>query len=325
MNIVVVGLGSMGKRRIRLLRKNYSNYKLIGVDEQTDRRASVEKEYGIETSSELEEVLKAGDIDCAFICTPPLSHSKITNTCLNNNLHVFSELNLVPDGYDENILLAKTREKVLFLSSTFLYRQEIQKIQKYVSSQPKNLNYTYHVGQYLPDWHPWENYADFFVANKLTNGCRELFAIELPWIIQTFGDIKTFTVRKSKISSLNIDYNDNYMVLLEHKSGHKGLLAVDIISRKAVRNLEVFGEDLYLSWDGSFDGLKVFNTTNNKEEAIITYEKAEQLQQYQRSIVEDAYLNEIEHFFDAIIGKRKPLYDFEKDKETLALIEEIEA
>ena len=35
------------------------------------------------------------------------------------------------------------------------------------------------LGQYLPDWHPWESYKSFFVSNKKTNGCRELFAIEL--------------------------------------------------------------------------------------------------------------------------------------------------
>ena len=122
--------------------------------------------------------------------------------------------------------------------------------------QDERLNYTYHIGQYLPDWHPWENYKDFFVVDKRTNGCREIFAIELPWLTEVFGNVKDIIVRKSKISSLNIDYDDNYMVILEHESGHKGMLAVDIVSRKAVRNLEVFGESLYLSWDGSAEGLK---------------------------------------------------------------------
>ena len=39
MNIVVVGLGSMGKRRMRLIRALYPEYALFGVDAREDRRA----------------------------------------------------------------------------------------------------------------------------------------------------------------------------------------------------------------------------------------------------------------------------------------------
>ena len=236
----------------------------------------------------------------AIICTSPLSHSKLIKLCLKNNLHVFTELNLVTDGYDENIQLAEEKNKVLFLSSTFLHRAEINQIKKLVKMQDERLNYNYHIGQYLPDWHPWENYKDFFVGDKRTNGCREIFAIELPWLIEVFGNVKDIIVRKSRISSLNIDYDDNYMVILEHESGHKGMLAVDIVSRKAVRNLEVFGENLYLSWDGSAEGLKMMDIEKRIEENILLYEKVDQLNQYSKFVVENAYYDEIVSFFNVI-------------------------
>lgn len=38
MKFLVVGLGSMGKRRIRLLKSNYNNIELIGVDTKEDRK-----------------------------------------------------------------------------------------------------------------------------------------------------------------------------------------------------------------------------------------------------------------------------------------------
>ena len=325
MNIVVIGLGSMGRRRIRLIKQYNDSYKIIGVDLNKDRRAISESEFGIETRDSLDEAVKSHKLNCAFICTSPLSHSKIINLCLENNLHVFTELNLVADGYDENIQLAEEKNKVLFLSSTFLHRAEIKQINNLVKMQDERLNYTYHIGQYLPDWHPWENYKDFFVGEKRTNGCREIFAIELPWLIDVFGNIKDIVVRKSKISCLNIDYDDNYMVILEHESGHKGILAVDIVSRKAVRNLEVFGENLYLSWDGSAEGLKIIDIENKKEENIQLYEKVDQLDQYSKFVVENAYYDEIESFFNTISKNIEPIYDFEKDKKILDLIDRIEA
>jgi len=325
MNIVVIGLGSMGRRRIRLIKQYNDSYKIIGVDLNKERRITSESEFGIETRDSLEDVIKNHKLDCAIICTSPLSHSKLINLCLKNNLHVFTELNLVTDGYDENIQLAEEKNRVLFLSSTFLHRAEIKQINKLVKIQDEKLNYNYHIGQYLPDWHPWENYKDFFVGDRRTNGCREIFAIELPWLIEIFGNVKDIVVRKSKISSLNIDYDDNYMVILEHESGHKGMLAVDIVSRKAVRNLEVFGESLYLSWDGSAEGLKMVDIEKRKEENILLYEKVDQLDQYSKFVVENAYYDEIVSFFEVISNNIEPIYDFEKDKIILDLIDRIEA
>ena len=325
MNIVVIGLGSMGRRRIRLIKQFNISYKIIGVDLNKERRITSESEFGIETRDSLEDVIKNYSPKCAIICTSPLSHNKLINLCLKNNLHVFTELNLVTDGYVENIQLAEEKNRVLFLSSTFLYREEIKQIKKLVKMQNVRLNYTYHIGQYLPDWHPWENYKDFFVANKRTNGCREIFAIELPWLIEVFGNVKNTVVKKSKISALNIDYDDNYMLIFEHESGHKGMLAVDIVSRKAVRNLEIFGENLYLSWDGSAEGLKMMDIEKRKEENIRLYEKVDQLNKYSKFVVENAYYDELVSFFGAISNDIELIYDLEKDKIILDLIDRIEA
>lgn len=324
MNIVVVGLGSMGKRRIRLLKKYYEEYNVIGVDLSEDRRNLTETEFGIETNEDLDIVLKTNKIDCVMVCTSPLNHNSIINLCLKNDLHVFTELNLVTDGYEENIKLAKDKNKILFLSSTFLYRREISEIRKLVSKQEKSLNYIYHIGQYLPDWHPWESYKDFFVENKKTNGCREIFAIELPWIMNVFGRIKDMVVKKNKISDLDIDYNDNYMLIIEHESGHRGMLSVDIVSRKPVRNLEIIGEYVYISWDGSPLGLKQINIETKEEETFKLYESVEKLDDYSNFVIENAYYSEIETFFDVIENNVEVIYDFEKDKEVLELIDRIE-
>lgn len=325
MNIVIFGLGSMGKRRIRLIKKYNSKFKILGIDSNEERRYLCNKEFEIETFSSLNEVISKCKVDCAFVCTSPLSHNEIIKECLENKLNVFTELNLVADGYLENMKLAKENDKLLFLSSTFLYREEIKKINSIIKNTEGKLNYTYHVGQYLPDWHPWENYNNFFVGDKRTNGCREIFAIELPWLVEVFGKIVNVNVVKSKISSLNIEYNDNYLLIVEHESGNKGSLAVDVISRKAVRNLEVFGENLFLSWDGSPNGLIKYNYKTKQEEKITLYESPEQLETYSSFIVENAYYDEITTFFESINGYAEPLYCFEKDLEIIKIIDNIEA
>ena len=324
MSIVVIGLGSMGKRRIRLLRKFNNAIRIIGIDKDRERRESCAKELLLETDESITDVIANNEIECVFVCTPPLTHSRIISECLKSGAHVFTELNLVSDGYEENIALAKQNNLVLFLSSTFLYREEVKKIKNIVKDAKSLLNYSYHVGQYLPDWHPWENYNDFFVGDKRSNGCREIFAIELPWLLDVFGDIAKIDVVKSKNSTLNIDYNDNYLLIIQHKSGHKGMLAVDVISRKAVRNLEVFGEHTYFQWDGSPDGLKMYNYDEKVDVDINLYDEIDQLGNYSSFIVENAYFEEIVSFFEAVSNGKQPIYNFEKDRIIIEIIDEIE-
>ncbi len=324
MKLIVIGLGSMGKRRIRLLKKYNSDIDIIGVDSNNNRCMEAEKKYGIDTFQSIEDACKNKSIFCAFISTSPLSHANIINECLNNDMHIFSELNLVNRLYKNNIALAKEKNKILFLSSTFLYRKEIEYLKRYISESSGKVNYIYHVGQYLPDWHPWESYKEFFVSKKESNGCRELMAIEFPWLFSVFGDVEDFYVVSGKISKLELDFNDNYMITFKHKNGNKGIIALDVVSRKASRTLEIFNENIYMSWDGTPYGLKKYDYINKKEIVVNLYDSVDKDPNYCASVIEDAYLSEIENFFDVIKGEDTPRYSFKKDYNILNLIGEIE-
>lgn len=324
MKILVVGLGSMGKRRIRLLQKFTDVELIVGVDSNTERRKETEGGCGILTANSVSEATECNTFDCAFICTSPLSHNAIIKECLNNNIHVFTEINLVSDGYGENIKCAEEKDLTLFLSSTFLYREETQYIRNKVKEQTKPVNYTYHIGQYLPDWHPWEQYNSFFVGNKRTNGCRELMAIEMPWISETFGEIESVSSVHDKISELKLSYDDNYVITIKHKNGNKGSLVIDVVCRKAVRNFEAYSEDLYLSWDGTPQGLNEYNLETKELENIQLYGNIEHRDGYQTTIIENAYEHEIEEFFGVIRGEKKQTYGFEKDLIILQWLNKIE-
>ena len=75
MNVAVIGLGSMGKRRIRLMKEMYPNNHIFGIDRREDRRREVSSQFNIccyDSLSELE-----ASIDCVFVCSSPLSHNEI--------------------------------------------------------------------------------------------------------------------------------------------------------------------------------------------------------------------------------------------------------
>lgn len=317
---LVLGLGSMGKRRIRILKEMSSIDEIIGYDLDADRRDSVCKEFDITEIANLDDIPQY-QIDVAFVCTSPQSHEKIIEMLLGYNLNIFTEINLSNSYYDKVINLAKEKNLKLFLSSTFLYRKEIDYINQQIKD--KKVNYTYHVGQYLPDWHPWESYKDYFISKKETNGCRELLAIELPWLTKVFGDIKSFYVLKQKQSSLEIDYPDSYALIFEHISGNLGTIFIDLISRPAIRELSVFGENMNLRWFGKPDSLQVYN--ESRWDNIMLYDEFKNNCQYAPNIIEDAYQEEVIDFISWLVGDiNAPKYSFEKDNIVLDIVKKIE-
>ena len=325
--ILIVGLGSMGKRRARLAKGMRPELIVCGVDSAPARRAEAEG-LGIRAYASIDEAVAAQTPDAALVCTAPITHADIITQLLQHGLPVFTELNLVADGYERNLALAKQKGVPLFLSSTMLYRGETQYIkaqaQQFMAQTGKPVNYIYHIGQYLPDWHPWENYKNFFVGDKRTGGVREIFGIDLPWLWDAFGPVTGVHTEKDKISALEVDYPDSYFVTLRHQNGVKGLLAVDVVSPKAVRNFECFGEGLHLFWEGNPKALYRFDHATGTKQAVNTYETFEHDSRYSDNIVENAYVDELANFFAVLEQGEAPRWSFEKDAEVLRLIDRIE-
>lgn len=320
MNFMIIGLGSMGKRRLRLLQQIAPDATIIGVDANKERREEVEQLYKIKTKSSIEEV--ASCCQAAIVSTSPLAHAPIIKECLEHNLHVFTEINLNNEGYEENMKLAEEHHVQLFLSSTMQYRKELQYIKDHIA--PSNTTYTYHVGQYLPDWHPWENYKNFFVSDKKSNGCRELLGIEFPWIISTFGKIEEIQCIKRKTTSLDIDYNDTYQLLIRHENNNAGTITIDLVSRKAIRSLEVIHETYHYFWQGKPDSLQEYNFKTNMMNSISLYTDINKNPNYSDNIIENAYVDELLAFLKCIEHNENPYYGFKEDLYTQQIINKIE-
>lgn len=324
MRALVIGLGSMGKRRARLLRQLEPSAEIVGVDSNPNRREEAASTLMIQAMESLEEALNLWTFEVGFVCTPPLTHGKFVMELLKQGIHAFSELNLSAEGYDAIISEAESASRMAFLSSTQLYRRELRHIVDVWAQKGGPFAYRYHVGQYLPDWHPWESYKDFFVHDRRTNGVREILAIELPWLLKAFGPVLEIQVLKRKLTTLDLDYEDVFMVQLAHADGHIGSLQVDLISRVPVRQLTILSEERFISWQGRPDTLYV--SDGGEPQAVRLYESGSTEAGYAPYILEDAYLEEQRAFLEAVKGNPENVrYSYQEDAEVLSLVDRIEA
>ena len=244
MRFLVIGLGSMGKRRIRNL-QSLNQFEIAGYDIRLDRIEETRLRYGTETYGDLELALKNFSPDVLIVSTPPNLHMKYAELAVSLNLHCFIEASVLEGERISQLgALIEGTALVVAPSCTMRYYPgpiAIRNIiHKGLIGVPLNINYI--TGQYLPDWHPWEDIRDFYVSNRETGGAREILPFELTWINEIFGDPVPLTCVKRKLTDLDVDIDDIYHCLLQYPGGVLANLTIEVISRpKAIREMNIQG------------------------------------------------------------------------------------
>lgn len=318
---LVVGLGSMGKRRVRNLLE-LGRSRIIGVDPREDRRSESEGLYGITTFETFEDAVSDKPIHSIIISVPPDIHHEYIAAALKLRIPCFVEASvlntnfakLIKESEDENVLIAP--------SCTMYFHPAIKLISEIVTSGRLGdiSTYTYHSGQYLPDWHTYEKVSDFYVSNKSTGGGREIVPFELTWITLMLGIPKRVGGMFKKTINIegaeNID--DTYTILLDYDKYIFNLI-VDVVSRNATRRLLINGDQGQLIWNWEDNFISVYNaSTKNWEQSF--YEVSSAHEGYNQNITEQMYVDEMACFLKNVeIGHDFP-NSLTKDGEVLEIL-----
>ncbi|MCT7487120.1 Gfo/Idh/MocA family oxidoreductase [Aliarcobacter cryaerophilus] len=300
MNILVIGLGSMGKRRIRNLQAlGYKN--IFGFDTREDRCKEASDKYGIGINSNFDEAIKKFKPEVFVISTPPDKHMHYAFYAYEQAIDAFIEASVVDA---EKILelynLIYDKKFIILPSCTMRYFSFVKKIRELTKSNKigRVLNINYQVGQYLPDWHPWENIKDFYVSTYETGAAREIVPFELTWINYIFGTPNPLACVKRKLTDMDTSIDDIYHSILEYPNGVIVNLSIEVISRpKATRELRIIGSEGEIAYSQDNNTLKYINI-NMKDWEYINFDIKNIENDYIYS--EEPYIEEMKDFMDSI-------------------------
>ncbi len=109
-----------------------------------------------------------------------------------------------------------------------------------------------HWGEYLPNWHPWEDYRQSYAARAdLGGGVIGTLTHPLDYLRYLLGEIDTLWSFNGHISPLEMDVEDIAEIGLKFASGAIGGLHVNYIQRPPVHRLEIVGTNGTLRWDNA--------------------------------------------------------------------------
>jgi len=319
MKFLQIGLGSMGKRRVRCIHALRAG-ETIGFDPRADRRAEAESLYGIRTVATFEEGM-AADPDAIIISAPPDQHIEYSLAAIAAGKPCFAEETVMLDPQSVTpVLEALERRPVLAAPScTMRFHPAVQQIRATLQSGEigRPLAFTAMSLSYLPDWHPWERVQDFYVASRVSGGGREMVIFDLDWIEWLFGDLTAVMAEVSKVSQIPADIDDVFHLLGRFAGGLAGSFTSSVAFRVPGRALEICCENGQIIWDSRVHRVMVYNAADDKWQHYM--ETAAREHSYDRP-----YIEEIEHFLRAMRGEVTYMRDFHDVKRMLKVLCAIE-
>ena len=312
--VLVVGCGSIGRRHAR-------NLKSLGVEQLGFCDTSVEtlqqchEELPGETFSDYGEALKKFGPDVVLICTPPVFHVQEALAALRTRAHVFIEkpLSHESSGIQALIAEARRRDRNVQIGYNMRFHPGLQILKDLIDSGKIGsvLWLSAEVGQYLPDWRPWQNYRESYSArHELGGGIILDGSHELDYICWLLGRPTEVTCRAEHLSSLDVDVEDSAWIYLSFPERRRAELHLDFVQRAYTRTCKVVGETGTALWDFSVQEVRWFSAEQGTWNSIPYVFEAN-----------DMYVAEMVHFLESLGSRTGPMIDLEQGRDVIRVVE----
>lgn len=277
MKILVIGGGSMGKRRIRDLLS--LGCEVVGFDTREDRCKEVEEKFGIKTIKHKEDIKIFEDADAFVISTPPSTHYEIMRWLWHKPIFMEANAYPYPPKYDFDIVDC-------YVSCSLRFHPLISWIKEQDLGQIYSVNW--YCQQNICQWHPKQNIKDFYAGHSDT-ALREMCVYEMQPLSYLFGFPTKINSIVDKLS--NVVEKDHALINFKTNQNIMGTLHVDLVSPELVRKIKITSSKGVWEWNLQTRGRIMEQTYFNEIKCFI--ESVEGKTKYPYSIKEDKNILEL--------------------------------
>jgi predicted dehydrogenase len=237
--ILVVGLGSIGRRHLDNLRR---------LEPDADITMMHQRAFTVEAA------LRAKP-DAALICGPASMHVETALPLARAGVHLFIEKPLATSTDDAAELVALCGRARLTLAVGYNLRfvpsLRAFRAAFHGGAVGRLASVRAEVGQYLPDWRPGSDYRRSVSASaELGGGVALELSHEIDYVRWLCGEVEEVFARAGQLSELEIDVEDTLEMLIRFEGGALGSIHLDMTQRKPVRTCRLMGTEGALQWDG---------------------------------------------------------------------------
>ncbi len=270
MKVSIIGTGSIGKRHLKncwLLKDELGISEISCFDPNKERLDKIKQELpGVIVTNNLKEAV--GGAEALFICVPTSLHIPVLKDIAREgdfNIYLEKPVSSTLAGCEDLVFFQKKANKVLVVGYLLPKHPVLLKVKEILETKilGRILSVRAESGFYLPKWHPWEDYRNFYMAWKTGGGGALLDAShEIHYLQWLFGDIAEVKGFVSKISDLEITSDDLALAIFRFANGISGELHLDLLQFEEARVCKIIGGQGVLIADLIANTIK-YNTEND--------------------------------------------------------------
>ena len=328
MKVLFCGLGSIGQRHVRNLRtllgedvnilacRSRGQSPVLNPDMTVRPGADLETIYNIRSFTRLDNAL-AEEPDVVFVTNPNVLHVPVALAAARAGCHLFIEkpLSHSLDGVDELIELVERKGLVALVAYQFRFHPGLHLVKSLIDEGRLGQLAAAHIvnGEYMPDWHPYEDYRETHPARReMGGGCLRIQTHEFDYALWLFGMPKRVYAVGGHLSRLEVDVEDSVSVLLHCEHDGRPLpvhIHLDYLQRPPQRVCEVVGDAGKVRYDYYADQVEFCDTATSTV----------QIHRFEGFDRNQMFLDELEHFLACLRGEEQPIVDLREGMRSIRI------
>jgi len=312
MKILIAGLGSIGRRHLHnLLALGESDILLY----RTHRSTLPDEELaGFPVETDLAAAL-AYHPAAVIVSNPTALHLQVAIPAAEAGCHLFLEkpVSHTMEGIDRLQEAVRRGGGQVLTGFQFRFHPGLQTVGRLLNDGAigRPLSVRAHWGEYLPGWHPWEDYRLGYSARADLGGgvvltlCHPLDYLR--WLLGEVGELWAFSDR---LNDLELQVEDTAEIGFRFTSRALGSLHLDFNQRPPAHHLEIIGTQGTIRWDNSDGAVHLYRSASEKWE---TYQVPEGFTR------NNLFLAQLRHFLAVVRGESIPLCTLEDGVRALQL------
>lgn len=316
MKFLIAGLGSIGRRHFRnLLQLGQKDITLLRSHKSTlpdDELAG----YPVET--DLNEALAAGP-DAVIISNPSSLHLQVALEAVRAGCHIFLEKPVAHSHFGTDELLQAVDEKKVVAAVGFQFRFHpgLHAVKELIQQGRlgKIISVTAYWGEYLPGWHPWEDYRQSYAARQdLGGGVVRTLCHPLDYLTWMFGKVESVSASILTTGVLDIEVDDLAEIDLSYKEGIHAHVHLDYHRQPGKHTLSITGTGGTAEWDNATGITQFIQAEESQGHSILPPIG------FERNTM---FLNAMRNFIQAIEGSEWPVCSLDEGIYNLQLIDAV--
>ena len=299
MKFLIAGLGSIGRRHLRNLRS-------LGQEDillyRTHQATLPDAELGdYPTFAELSLALNEKP-DGVIIANPTALHLEVATAAARAGAALLIEKPVSDSlaGLGELQSTLSQSGKPAMVGFHFRFHPVLKQVKTLLESGQlgKPLSAHAHWGEYLPGWHPWEDYRRSYAARAdLGGGVVNTLSHPLDYLRWLLGEVEGVCAVTSQLSELELDVEDHAEILLRFASGGVAGVHLDYYQRPPSHTLEITCENGRICWDNASGEARIYHPQSETPTLLVPPEGFERNQMF---------LEEMETFVRLCQGEQLP-------------------